>query len=212
MRARHSKIGMVARWLFPKLGTIGFGEAALVGFSTRTLSSNGAGSLRILQVIPRAAQIMPGPLAAQTAIAIGYFDGVLGATLVGLGFIVPSFLMVIAISLAYVSYGGLWWMQALFYTIGATVIAIIAMLRTNWRAAPAQSAPLGIFVCLTIVTVWAQTELASSSSCGLIVLVFQAAGWKPGILMVLSCVVLGIAVGLMEAWLGQAVQVIVATY
>ena len=45
------------------------------------------------------AQIMPGPLAAQTAIAIGYFQaGVLGATLVGLAFVLPSFLMVIALS------------------------------------------------------------------------------------------------------------------
>src|SRR5207244_12240614 len=74
------------------------------------------------------AQIMPGPLAAQTAIAIGYFEGgVLGATLIGLAFVIPSFLMVVAISMAYVAYGGLWWMQALFYAIGATVIAIIAI-------------------------------------------------------------------------------------
>ena len=74
------------------------------------------------------AQIMPGPLAAQVAIAIGYFEGgVLGATLVCLAFIIPSFLMVVAISFAYVAYGGLWWMQALFYAIGATVIAIIAI-------------------------------------------------------------------------------------
>src|SRR2546427_13119426 len=74
------------------------------------------------------AQIMPGPLAAQTAIAIGYFEGgVLGATLIGLAFVIPSILMVVAISMAYVAYVGLWWMQALFYAIGATVIAITAI-------------------------------------------------------------------------------------
>ncbi|MGH7844701.1 MAG: chromate transporter, partial [Candidatus Binatia bacterium] len=71
---------------------------------------------------------MPGPLAAQVATAIGYFEeGVLGATFAGLAFVLPSFLMVVGISLAYVAYGGLWWMQALFYAIGATVIAIIAI-------------------------------------------------------------------------------------
>ena len=71
---------------------------------------------------------MPGPLAAQLAIALGYFQhGVLGATAVGLAFVLPSFLMVVAISMAYVRYGGLWWMQALFYGIGAAVIAIIAI-------------------------------------------------------------------------------------
>src|SRR5215207_6831462 len=75
-----------------------------------------------------ATRSMPGPLAAQTAIAIGYFQaGVLGATLVGLAFVLPSFLMVIALSMAYVAYGGLWWMQALFYGIGASVISIIAI-------------------------------------------------------------------------------------
>src|SRR5207245_299655 len=62
------------------------------------------------------AQIMPGPLAAQLAIALGYFQrGVLGATAIGLAFVVPSFLMVVAISIAYRRYGGLWWMQALFF-------------------------------------------------------------------------------------------------
>ena len=61
------------------------------------------------------AQIMPGPLAAQTAIAIGYFqEGILGATLVGLAFTLPSFLMVLALSWLYVAFGGLPWMQALF--------------------------------------------------------------------------------------------------
>ena len=53
------------------------------------------------------AQIMPGPLAAQVAIAIGYFEGgILGATCAGLAFVLPSFLMVVAISLAYLTYGG----------------------------------------------------------------------------------------------------------
>ena len=43
-----------------------------------------------------------------------------------LAFVVPSFFMVVGISMAYVRFGGLWWMQALFYGIGAAVIAIIA--------------------------------------------------------------------------------------
>src|SRR5262245_5396761 len=107
------------------------------------------------------AQIMPGPLAAQTAIAIGYFEGgIFGATLVGLAFILPSFLMVVGISLAYIAYGGLWWMQALFYTIGATVIAIIAIAAYKLARGTNKRNPLlwGIFVFLTAVTVWARSE------------------------------------------------------
>src|SRR5246127_3013842 len=73
------------------------------------------------------AQLAPGPLAAQLAIYLGYVRaGVLGATLVGIAFVLPSFLMVLALSWAYVRFGGLPWIQGMFYGIGAAVIAIIA--------------------------------------------------------------------------------------
>jgi chromate transporter len=73
------------------------------------------------------AQLAPGPLAAQLAMYLGYVKGgIVGATVVSICFILPSFLMVWAISAAYVRYGGLPWMQALFYGIGAAVIGIIA--------------------------------------------------------------------------------------
>src|SRR5258705_8242829 len=196
---------------FLYLGTVGFGgPVALVGFMHRDLVEQRRWITEDTYKLSLAlAQIMPGPLAAQVAIAIGYFEGgVLGATLVGLAFVIPSFLMVVAISMAYVAYGGLWWMQALFYAIGATVIAIIAIAAYKLARSTNKRNPLlwGIFAVLTVVTVWAQTELAEFFIlAGLIVLVFQAwPGWKPGILMVLSCVALGVAVGLMEAWLGQA--------
>jgi chromate transporter len=67
-------------------------------------------------------------MAAQLAIYLGYVHyRILGATLVGLAFVLPSFLMVLALGWAYVSYGGLAWMQATFYGVGAAVIGIIAM-------------------------------------------------------------------------------------
>ena len=73
------------------------------------------------------AQLAPGPLAAQLAMYLGYVRaGVLGATIVSFCFVLPSFLMVWALSIAYVRFGGLSWMQALFYGVGAAVIAIIA--------------------------------------------------------------------------------------
>jgi chromate transporter len=196
---------------FLKLGTVGFGgPAALVGFMHRDLVEQRRWITEDTYKLSLAlAQIMPGPLAAQTAIAIGYFEaGVLGATLVGLSFILPSFLMVIAISIAYVGYGGLWWMQALFYAIGATVIAIIAIAAYKLARGTNKTNPLlwGIFVCLTVVTAWTQSELAEFFIiAGLVTLVLQAwPGWKPAILMILGCVALGLVVWLMEAWLGQA--------
>ncbi len=71
-------------------------------------------------------QLAPGPLAAQLAMYLGYLRaGVLGATLAGFAFITPSFLMVLGLSAAYVRYGGLHWMRAAFYGIGASVVAIV---------------------------------------------------------------------------------------
>jgi chromate transporter len=71
---------------------------------------------------------MPGPLAAQLAIYLGYVHyRIRGATLVGIAFVLPSFVMVLALGVAYVAYGGLTWMQAVFYGVGAAVIGIIAI-------------------------------------------------------------------------------------
>jgi chromate transporter len=196
---------------FLKLGTVGFGgPVALVGFMHRDLVERRRWITEDTYKLSLAlAQIMPGPLAAQVAIAIGYFEaGVLGATLVGLVFILPSFFMVVAISLAYVAYGGLWWMQALFYAIGATVIAIIAIAAYKLARSTNKRDPLlwGIFALLTVVTVWAQAELAEFFIlAGMVVLLVRAwPGWKRGVLMGLSGAALGLAIWLLEAWLRQA--------
>ena len=196
---------------FLKLGTIGFGgPVALIGFMYRDLVERRRRITEDTYKLSLAlAQIMPGPLAAQTAIAIGYFEGgILGATLVGLAFVLPSFLMVIAISLAYVAFDGLWWMQALFYAIGATVIAIIAIAAYKLARSTNKRDPLlwAIFIALTAVTAWAQAELAEFFIlAGLAVLFVRAwPGWKPGLLMGLSGFLLGAAIWLFEAWVRQA--------
>jgi chromate transporter len=195
---------------FLKLGTIGFGgPVALVGFMHRDLVERRRWMSEDTYKLSLAlAQIMPGPLAAQTAIAIGYFEaGILGATLVGLAFIIPSFLMVVAISLVYVAYGGLWWMQALFYAIGATVIAIIGIAAYKLARSTNKRDPLlwTIFAILTAVTAWAQAELAEFFIlAGLVVLLARAwPGWKAGLIMGLGAVGLAAAVWLLEFWLRQ---------
>ncbi len=196
---------------FLKLGTIGFGgPVALIGFMHRDLVEQRRWITEDTYKLSLAlAQIMPGPLAAQTAIAIGYFEGgILGATLVGFAFVLPSFIMVVAISLGYVAYGGLWWMQALFYAIGATVIAIITIAAYKLARSTNKNDPLlwGIFVVLTVVTIWAQAELAEFFIlAGLVVLLARAwPGWKSGVLMTLVAVILGAAIWFFEAWVRQA--------
>jgi chromate transporter len=74
------------------------------------------------------AQLAPGPLAAQLGIYLGYVHyGLLGATLVGFAFILPSFIMVVLLAIVYKLYGGLSWIQAVFYGVGAAVVGIIAL-------------------------------------------------------------------------------------
>src|SRR5450756_700174 len=113
-----------------KLGTVGFGgPVALVGYMYRDLVEDRRWiSEADYKEGLTLAQLMPGPLAAQLAMYLGYVHyRNLGATLVGIAFVVPSFLMVVAIGAAYVAYGGLSWMQAVFYGVGACVIGIIAI-------------------------------------------------------------------------------------
>src|SRR6266480_4774561 len=88
---------------FLKLGTWGFGgPVALVGYMHRDLVERrkwiSEGEYNEGLTL---AQIMPGPLAAQLAIYLGYVHyGVTGATLVGIAFVLPSFLMVLALGCA----------------------------------------------------------------------------------------------------------------
>lgn len=114
---------------FLKLGTTGFGgPVALVGYMHKDLVENRQWICEEEYKQGLAlAQLAPGPLAAQLAIYLGFVHHrLLGATLAGLAFIIPSFIMVVLLGIAYKLYGGLHWMQAVFYGVGAAVIGIIA--------------------------------------------------------------------------------------
>ncbi len=115
---------------FLKLGALGFGgPIALVGYMHRDLVDERQWiSEANYQEGLTLAQVAPGPLAAQLGFYMGYVHyGILGSALVGLAFVMPSFLMVVTLGWAYTRYGGLSWMQAVFYGVGAAVIGIIAI-------------------------------------------------------------------------------------
>src|SRR5215468_9886637 len=148
---------------FLRLGTLGFGgPVALVGYMQRDLVENrkwiaGADYQEGLAL----AQLSPGPLAAQLAMYLGYVRyRILGATLVGLAFIWPSFLMVVALGWLYTLYGGLSWMQAVFYGVGASVIGIIANSAYNLTTKTIGRDPLlwGIYLVTAAVTILTQSE------------------------------------------------------
>ena len=116
------------------LGTVGFGgPIALAGRMQQDLvDKRGWVSHEDYVEGLALAQLAPGPLAAQLAMYLGFVRaGWWGTTWVGIAFVLPSFLMVLGLSAAYMRYGGLSWMQAVFYGVGAAVIGIIA--RSAWK-------------------------------------------------------------------------------
>jgi chromate transporter len=149
---------------FLKLGATGFGgPIALAGFMQRDLVDDRKWiSAEDYTDGLALAQLAPGPLAAQLAIYLGFVrGGVPGATIVGLCFILPSFLIVWAIAVAYVAYGGLPWMQALFYGIGAAVIGIIARSVQKLTRLTLQGSALLWSICIVMMltTAWTEREI-----------------------------------------------------
>jgi chromate transporter len=100
-----------------RLGALGFGgPVALVGYMHRDLVEDRKWiSQEDYKEGVALAQMAPGPLAAQLGIYLGYVHyRIRGATLAGIAFVLPSFLMVVALGWAYARFGGLPWMQAVF--------------------------------------------------------------------------------------------------
>src|SRR6266566_3320735 len=146
------------------LGTVGFGgPIALAGHMQQDLvDKHGWVSKEDYLEGLALAQLAPGPLAAQLAIYLGYLRaGILGATAVGIAFVLPSFLMVLALSAAYVRFGGLPWMQGMFYGIGAAVIGIITRSAFKLTKLTLGKDKLlwGIFALLAVSTAWTSQEI-----------------------------------------------------
>jgi len=149
---------------FVKLGTTGFGgPIALVGYMERELVERRNWVTRQEFSDGLAfSQLAPGPLAAQLAIYLGWLcAGVRGATVVGIAFIAPSFLMVLALAAAYLRLGGMLWLQGAFYGIGASVIAIIA--RSSIKLARSTLSRdwvmWFVFGVSAVVTAWRESEI-----------------------------------------------------
>lgn len=149
---------------FLRLGTVGFGgPIALAGHMQRDL-------VEVRRWVSRQdyleglafSQLSPGPLAAQLAMYLGWVQaGVFGATLIGVLFILPSFLMVLALAAIYVHFGSLPWIQGIFYGIGAAVIAIIARSAVKLvRGTIGRDWLLwAIFAALAVTTAWTESEI-----------------------------------------------------
>jgi chromate transporter len=171
---------------FLRLGTCGFGgPIALAGYMQRDLVERRRWVSKEDYLEGLAfSQLSPGPLAAQLAMYLGWLrGGRLGATLVGIAFILPSFLLVLSLAGLYVHFGQLQWIQGMFYGIGAAVIAIIArsaikLVKTtvgkDWLLR-------GIFAAVALTTAWTESEIVwLFVLCGIITLLVKAPLRLPG--------------------------------
>jgi chromate transporter len=149
---------------FLKLGTFGFGgPIALAGSMERDLVEERRWISRQDYIEGLAlAQLAPGPLAAQLAMYLGWVRGrVVGATLVSIAFVMPSFIMVVVLAAFYVELNGLSWMQGAFYGVGAAVIGIIARSAVKLMRMSLQKDKLlwALFFASAFVTAWTESEI-----------------------------------------------------
>ncbi len=148
---------------FLKLGATGFGgPVALAAYMERDLVE------KKKWVTPQEyrlgfalAQTMPGPLAAQLAIWMGFIrGGALGAALTGIAFVFPSFCIVVAFAFLYVHYGELLWVRSVFHGIGPAVVAIVllAAIRLIRKTLVHKALLWFIFAVLAVVTAYFRKE------------------------------------------------------
>lgn len=147
-----------------RLGALGFGgPVALVGYMHRDLVEQrqwiGEADYREGLAL---SQLAPGPLAAQLAIYLGYVHyRLLGATVVGIAFVLPSFLIVLVLGWAYVRFGGLPWMQAVFYGVGSAVVGIIVMSakKLTEKSVGKDKLLWAVYLLLAAVTIATESEV-----------------------------------------------------
>lgn len=169
------------------LGCLGFGgPIATVGYMQRDLVER-RGWIDRKDFLDGVAlgQAMPGPLAAQVAMWVGYLRaGAWGALAVAVPFIAPSFVVVVAAAHLYVRYDGLEVVQALFRGVGPAVIAIVAIAAVKIaRMTDGRDGRLWAISAVTgVVTAVTASEIAwLFLAAGLVMVVWERAPvpWRP---------------------------------
>jgi len=150
---------------FLRLGALGFGGPIALAASMQRDLVERRGWVTQDEYLEglAVAQTLPGPLAAQLAMWLGYVRrGFWGATVSALAFILPPFLIVTAVAAVYVALEGTTLIQALFYGVGPAVIALI--LRGAWKllriTVRSDRRLWAIFAAIAVVTFVARSEVA----------------------------------------------------
>jgi chromate transporter len=150
---------------FLKLGSWGFGgPIALAGYMRRDLvEQRGWYTEQEYQQGLAIAQTMPGPLAAQLAMWLGFLErGARGALAVTIPFVVPPFLIVTAVAIVYARYQGLSHVADIFFGVGPVVLAIIAIAASKLARSTNKRDPVlwAVAAIVCAATVIAGAEIA----------------------------------------------------
>jgi chromate transporter len=125
--------------VFAHIGLLSFGgPAAQIALMHRTLvdEHKWLSEQRFLHAL-NFCMLLPGPEAMQLATYAGWcLHGLRGGLAAGLLFVLPGALVVLILSMLYVAFGALPWVEAVFFGIKAAVLAIVieALLRVARRS------------------------------------------------------------------------------
>ena len=110
---------------YSQVGVTAFGLAILQKLRTLVLSNDWLSEQEMNEGLALV-QLYPGPLMVDFTAYVGYrLRGVPGAVLATLGFVAPSFVLMLALSAAYFSSGNLPWVHPLFLGLEALVVGVV---------------------------------------------------------------------------------------
>jgi chromate transporter len=195
--------------VFLKLGAVSYGGPAMMGIMQAEIERKRQWVTRERFVEGLAlVNFLPGPLAVQLSIVLGYVRaGWLGGVLGGLGFILPGFAIMLALTILYSAYGALPALRGVFYGLSPVVIGIfaVAVYRLG-RAAIKDRAQIVIAVAsavllgLTPLGIVPTVLLAAAAG----VTVYASRGWG----LATAVVVLGLAIA--RLWMGPSAAPLLA--
>jgi len=128
MTKRTVGLGEIAR-VFLKIGAMSYGGPAIMGIMQTEIQEKREWIDKKEFVDGLAlVNMLPGPGATQLGIYLGHTKaGLAGGVIAGLCFILPAFLIMLALATAYVAFGALPSARNAFYGIGPVVVGIYAV-------------------------------------------------------------------------------------
>jgi chromate transporter len=128
MSQRSVGLGEIAR-VFLKIGAMSYGGPAIMGIMQTEIQEKRRW-IEKPQFVEGLALVnmLPGPGATQLGIYLGHTKaGLAGGIIAGLCFMLPAFLIMLALATAYVAFGALPSVRNAFYGIGPVVVGIFAV-------------------------------------------------------------------------------------